>query len=176
MNLYFLRHASAGTSRPNPIVDAKRRLDKEGLHQCWLMAQFLNALDVQFDAIVSSPLKRALQTASSVANEIGHDAPIIVAKQLAPGASFHDFRALLDRYANMDNIMVVGHNPNLTTFLSTVIGSPNGRAMVRLRKGALARVDMSQRPPTLQWLVAPPSLGRFYASVGKSSRRKTSRK
>jgi phosphohistidine phosphatase len=176
MNVYFLRHASAGTSRANPILDAKRPLDKEGLQQCWLMAQFLNALDVQFDAIVSSPLKRALQTASSVANEIGHDAAVIVAKQLAPGATLNDFRTLLDRYANLDNIMVVGHNPNLTAFLSATVGSPNGRPMVRLRKGALARVDMSQRPPTLQWLIAPPSLGRFYASVGKSSRRKTSRK
>ena len=176
MNVYFLRHASAGNSRANPIVDAKRPLDKEGLQQCWLMAQFLSALDVQFDAIISSPLKRALQTASRVANEIGHDAPIVIAKQLAPGASLNDFRALLDKYVKMENVMLVGHNPNLTTFLSATIGSASGRPNIRLRKGALARVDMAQRPPTLQWLVAPPSLGRFYASVGKSSRRKTSRK
>jgi phosphohistidine phosphatase len=176
MNLYFLRHASAGTRRANPIIDAKRPLDKEGLQQCWLMAQFLGALDVQFDAIVSSPLKRALQTASKVANEIGHDAPIIVAKQLSPGASLNDFHGLLDRYVRLENVMFVGHNPNLAMFLSATIGSANGRPNVRLRKGALARVDMGQRPPTLQWLIAPPSLGRFYASVGKSSRRKTSRK
>jgi phosphohistidine phosphatase len=176
MNLYFLRHASAGTSRPNPLVDAKRPLDKEGLQQCWLMAQFLSAVDVQFDAIISSPLKRALQTASRVANEIGHDAPIIVAKQLAPGASLRDFQALLARYVQMDNVMFVGHNPNLAIFLSSTIGPAGARPNIRLRKGALARVDMGQRPPMLQWLVAPPSLGRFYASVGKSSRRKTSRK
>jgi phosphohistidine phosphatase len=172
MNLYFLRHANAGTSRANPIIDAKRPLDKEGLEQCWMVAQLLNALDVQFDVIVSSPLKRALQTASRVANEIGHDAPIAVAKELAPGASLADFRRLLQKHSAQENVMVVGHNPSLTQFLSATIG--NGS--VRLRKSALARVDMSMRQPTLQWLVGPNLLSRFHASVVKSSRRKTSRK
>jgi len=172
MNVYFLRHASAGTSRPNPILDAKRPLDKEGLEQCWMVAQLLNAVDVPFDVIVSSPLKRALQTASRVANEIGHDSPISVAKELSPGASLADFRRLLHKHSGQENVMFVGHNPNLTQFLSATIGD----ASVRLRKSAIARVDMSMHRPTLQWLVGPNLLSRFYGSVVKSSRRKTSRK
>ena len=72
--------------------------------------------------------------------------------------------------------MVVGHNPNLAQFLSATVGANGTRPAIRLRKGSLARVDMSQRPPTLQWLVAPTPLDRFYVSAGKSSRRKTSRK
>jgi phosphohistidine phosphatase len=176
MNLFFLRHASAGVRRPNPLIDDKRPLDKEGLEQCWLMAQFLNAVNVQFDAILSSPLKRALQTASRIANEIGHDAPIHISKSLAPGATLPNFQRMLAEFEHHDNVMVVGHNPNLAQFLSATIGASGSRPGIRLRKGALARVDMAQHPPTLQWLVAPPSLGRFYASAGKSSRRKTSRK
>jgi phosphohistidine phosphatase len=176
MTLYFLRHGSAGTRRPNPLIDAKRPLDKEGLEQCWLMAQFLNASNVQFDAILSSPLKRALQTASRVANEIGHDAPVHITKALSPSASYAEFQKMLQDFAHHDNVMVVGHNPNLAQFLSATLGASASRPGVRLRKGSLARVDMSQHPATLQWLVAPPSLGRFYANAGKSSRRKTSRK
>ncbi len=172
MNIYFLRHASAGTSRANPTLDAKRPLDKEGLEQCWMVAQLLNSLDVPFDVIVSSPLKRALQTASRVANEIGHDSAIAVAKELAPGASLTDFRRLLQKHSAHENVMFVGHNPNLTQFLSATIG--NGA--VRLRKSGLARVDMSMYRPTLQWLVGPNLLNRFYGSAAKSSRRKTSRK
>ncbi|HEU5341968.1 SixA phosphatase family protein, partial [Edaphobacter sp.] len=64
MNLFLLRHASAGTRRPNPLLDVKRPLDKEGKKHCQQLAQLLNALDVQFDLVVSSPLKRCLQTAS----------------------------------------------------------------------------------------------------------------
>jgi phosphohistidine phosphatase len=176
MNLYFLRHGSAGTRRPNPLVDAKRPLDKEGLEQCWLIAQYINALDLQFDAVLSSPLKRALQTASRVANEIGYDSRIHITKALSPGASVQDFHRLLAEYSQLDSVMVVGHNPNLAQFLSTMVGAGSARSAIRLRKGSLARVDLAQRPPTLQWLVAPTPLGRFYSSAGKSSRRKTSRK
>lgn len=176
MNLYFLRHGSAGTRRPNPAIDVKRPLDKEGLQQSWLMAQFLNATNAQFDAIFSSPLKRALQTASRVANEIGHDAPVHITKALSPNATIADFHRLLGDLEHYDNVMLVGHNPNLPQFLANVLGVAGNRSTIRMRKGSLARVDMANRPAMLQWLVAPTSLGRFYASAGKSSRRKTSRK
>ena len=59
MNLYLMRHANAGLNRPNPLLDKKRGLIKEGKDQCMLMARVLNTLKVQVDVIVSSPLKRA---------------------------------------------------------------------------------------------------------------------
>ena len=58
MILYFLRHASAGEHVANPKKDEKRALDKEGIEQCGYIGRALAALDVQVDAIVSSPLKR----------------------------------------------------------------------------------------------------------------------
>ena len=70
MNLYILRHASAGTRRANPIIDVKRPLDKEGKQQCFLVGRYLNSLNVQFDRVVSSPLKRALQTGLAVGSPI----------------------------------------------------------------------------------------------------------
>ena len=73
MNLYVLRHASAGTRRANETLDAKRPLNKEGKQQCILVANCLNALNVHFDVIASSPLKRAMQTASLVGMEIGYE-------------------------------------------------------------------------------------------------------
>src|ERR1039458_6362612 len=76
MNLYLMRHANAGLSRENPLLDARRSLVKEGKEQCILMARTLNALKIQVDVIVSSPLKRALQTAQLVGTEMGYDAQI----------------------------------------------------------------------------------------------------
>jgi phosphohistidine phosphatase SixA len=68
MIVYFLRHANAGEPMANPKKDEKRALDKEGIGQCGTVGRALAALDVQVDAIISSPLKRAAQTASLVGN------------------------------------------------------------------------------------------------------------
>lgn len=175
MNLYILRHASAGTRRPNPVLDVKRGLDKEGKQQCITVANLLNSLHVQFDVIASSPLKRALQTASLVGTEMAYESKIMQTDALAPAATINDFRKLLDELHQHENVLIVGHNPNLTQFFSSVL-APNGRVSVRLRKAALARIDCSRKPPALQWLVDTRLLRSVYISVGKSSRRKTSRK
>jgi phosphohistidine phosphatase len=186
VNLYILRHASAGTRRANPIIDVKRPLDKEGKQQCLLVGSYLNALNVQFDLIVSSSLKRALQTASLVGTETGYDAKILVSEALSPGASVAAFEKLVAGFADYENVLVVGHNPNLPVFLGAMIGtrsasdlgitSQPARPRIRLRKGAVARIDCTRRPGTLHWLVDPRILRGVYAKVTKSSRRKTSRK
>jgi phosphohistidine phosphatase len=176
MILYILRHANAGSRRQNPLLDRKRGLDKEGKQQCLLIGAYLNALGIGFDAILSSPLKRALQTASLVATEIGFEQKIAVDSSLEPTGRFVDFETLLARHAHKENVLVVGHNPNLMQFAGTLIGQRGTRANLRLRKGALARIDVSRRPGQLLGLVDTRMLRLFQASVTKSSRRKTSRK
>ena len=73
MNIYILRHASAGLKRPNPLLDRKRPLDKDGKRHCLQLGLVLNAMKLQFDLIVSSPLKRCMQTASLVGTEAGYE-------------------------------------------------------------------------------------------------------
>jgi phosphohistidine phosphatase len=175
MNLYFLRHASAGTRRVNPVIDVKRPLDNEGKEQCLLIANYLNSLRVQFDLIASSPLKRALQTASLVGTEVAYDSRILITEALSPGATVASFHEFVPQLSNYENVLVVGHNPNLSQFLGAQICS-SGRTNVRLRKGAIARVDCSMRPGQLLSLTDPRVLRQLYASVTKSSRRKTSKK
>lgn len=175
MNLYLMRHANAGLRRENPIQDAKRSLIKEGKDQCMLMARMMSALNVQVDVIVSSPLKRALQTAQFVGTELGYEAKVEVSPALGLGADFAAFQKLLEKYADREGVLMVGHNPNLFKFLGRLI-TGNGGAGVRMRKGSVARVDMSKHPPLLQWLIDPRMARTIYASVAKSSRPKTSRK
>jgi phosphohistidine phosphatase len=175
MNLYILRHASAGTRRANPVVDVKRPLDKEGKQQCLLVGGFLSALNVQFDRVVSSPLKRALQTASLVGNETGYDSKIDVSDALSPDAGVHKFQDLVRSLEKYENVLVVGHNPNLPVFLGSLI-APSGRPSFRMRKGAIARVDCARLPGTLHWLVDPRILRGIYSRATKRSRPKTSRK
>ena len=138
----------------------------------------LNALSIQFDCVISSPLKRSLQTASLVGTETGYESQILLSKALAPEATLKEFQSFLRQSQHYENLLVVGHNPNLTLFLGSLLvpaGSP-GPANIRLRKGSLARVSLTRGPGTLTWLLDPRIVRALYATSTKSSRRKTSRK
>jgi phosphohistidine phosphatase len=176
MILYFLRHASAGESLVNLKKDEKRALDKEGIEQCGYVGRALTALDAQVDVIVSSPLKRATQTASLVGNEMGYEGKLQIDAGLKPSATFADFRRLLEKYAKQESIMVVGHNPNLSQFLGAVISESGCEASIDLKKGAVARVDMRRNFGTLLWCLTPKALRTLYSAAIESSRPNTSRK
>jgi len=179
MNLFILRHASAGTRRLNPLLDLKRPLDKEGKRHCLHLGMILNAMNLSFDLIVSSPLKRSLQTAQLVGTETGYESKILISNALAPTATLEQFQRLLRECSQYENLLVVGHNPNITTFVCALIGTPVGetdRPRVRIRKGSLARLTMQRGPATLQWLMEPRIVRALYTTSTKSSRRKTSRK
>jgi phosphohistidine phosphatase len=175
MNLYLMRHASAGIPRENPTLDAKRSLIKEGKDQCILMARLLSAFKVQIDVIVASPLKRAMQTAQMVGNELGYEGKVEVSPALGLEGRYADFHQMLARYADREGVLVVGHNPNMFQFLGRLI-TGNGGAAIRMRKGSIARVDLDRHPALLRWLIDPRMARAIYAASGKSSRPKTSRK
>ena len=185
MNLYLMRHADAGVPRENPVLGAKRGLVKEGKQQCMLMAGVLTGLKAQIDIIISSPLKRARQSAQFVATEIGFESPILTSPALAPDGDCAALQQLIAQYAKREGVLIVGHNPNLHQFIAKLIsGNGNGHAhapvqgggTIRLRKGAIARIDLARRPAQLQWLIDPRLAKVIHASVTKSSRPKTSRK
>src|SRR5947208_11652283 len=96
MIIYFLRHASAGEGMSNPKKDERRALDETGVEQCRQIGRALAAMDVSVDAIISSPLKRAGQTASLVGNEMGHEGKLQLDSALRPEASFSQFRELVE--------------------------------------------------------------------------------
>ena len=176
MIVYFLRHASAGEHFVNPKKDEKRALDKEGIEQCGYIGRALAALDVQVDSVVSSPLKRSTQTASLVGNELGYEGKLQLDPGLRPEAGLADFRKILEKYARQEAIMVVGHNPNLSQFLGSVISDSGCEASVELKKGAVAKVEMRRTSGTLQWCLTPKVLRALYDTAVESSRPKTSRK
>jgi phosphohistidine phosphatase len=175
MNLYLMRHANAGLRRENPTLDARRALIKEGKDQCMLMARVLSALKVQIDVIVSSPLKRSLQTAQFVGTELGYEAKVEISPALGLNADFAAFQQMLDKYSDREGVLAVGHNPNLFQFLGRLV-TGNGGAAIRMRKGSIARIDMDRHPPLLRWLIDPRMARTISLSGAKSSRPKTSRK
>jgi phosphohistidine phosphatase len=95
---------------------------------------------------------------------------------LRPTSSFADFRKLLDKYAKHESLMVVGHNPSLSEFLGRTISQTGCEASVELKKGAVARVELSRNSTSLSWCLTPKVLRTLYAAAAESSRPKTSKK
>ena len=154
MIIYFLRHANAGETKKDPKKDEQRGLDATGVAQCFQVAHLFSRLELVPDVIVTSPLKRAMQTAAMVANEIGYDDRLRVDKALRPEARWEDFRPMLKSY-NADVVIVVGHNPNLGQFVGRIISNSSNRADIDLKKGGIARVEYDGRNGELQWLLTP---------------------
>lgn len=156
MIVYFVRHASAGQRKAHAAQDEKRALDPDGVGQAHQIGRLLAGLNVEVDAVISSPLKRALQTAALIANEIGYEQRIERDAALRPEATFDSFRHLLARYERRDAIMVIGHNPSITEFLSRVLSHGNETELIDFKKGAAVKVEMrGTKSGLLSWCVTP---------------------
>lgn len=155
MIIYFVRHASAGQKKLSPKKDEKRPLDSDGVHQGTQMGRILASMEVTVDAVISSPLKRATQTAALIANEIGYEGKLHIENALRPEARYDHFREMLRKYPRADAVMVVGHNPNFSEFLGQAISDNGGRANVEMKKGSVAKMEREQKRFVLHWLLTP---------------------
>jgi phosphohistidine phosphatase len=149
--LYFLRHGLADW--PNWTgPDGERPLTPEGIRKMKDSARTLKRLDLAVEAILSSPLIRAKQTAEFVAERL--KLKVTVVPSLAPGFGIHQLSDVLAEYADAQIFMLVGHEPDFSTTISKLIGGGN----VMMKKGGLARVDLDSLDPLhgqLVWLLAP---------------------
>ncbi len=155
MQLYFLRHGIADWPDWDPARDHERPLTKEGMKKMKTTAKTIAALGLKFDAILSSPYTRAWQTADIVANALGLE--VCAEPRLAPGFDPEKLGEIMQDNAKARALLLVGHEPAFSMVISHLIGG--GRIV--LKKGALARVEMSgaeELHGELQWLLQPKML------------------
>ena len=148
MKLYFLRHGKADWPEWDK-PDDERPLTKQGRREMERIAKFLRAADVAPAVILSSPLPRAWQTAEYAAEAL--DVELKEETSLGKGFGLPKLRPLLKR-AKGGDLMIVGHEPDLSTVIHALTGGD-----VKLGKGGLARVDV-ELPATkgrLVWLIPP---------------------
>jgi|SRR5581483_1759640 len=179
MIIYFVRHASAGERLSNPKKDEKRPLDADGIEQCGVMGRALAALNVQPDVIISSPLKRATQTAALIGNEIGFEGKLQLEAAMRPEAPFPEFRRMLEKYSKQEAVMVVGHNPSITEFLGRMIVRSGAGADIEFKKGGVARAETIRRSAVLNWYLTPKMARQIQAAAAAAAEKshpKTSRK
>jgi len=153
MILYFLRHGVAGNREEWQDDDALRPLTKKGMKNMVRQAESLADLDLDLSIILTSPLARAFQTADIVAHELKLGEKLVQDERLAPGFGIEELAQVLKDHTDAENIMLVGHEPDFSQTIADLVG---GR--VQLKKGGLARVDVTSADPLqgeLVWLLPP---------------------
>lgn len=156
MMLYILRHATAEEAGPGGD-DATRRLTDRSREKMKSAAAGFKTLDIKLDAILTSPLPRASETASIVATAYGNTPAPQVLPELGAGVAPSEVVSALRPFAKLDTLMVVGHEPQLSALASLLLtGSPAGMHLL-LRKGGCVALDLPARfergGAELQWMM-----------------------
>lgn len=162
MNLYFMRHGIAADRADGGVkADRERPLTPKGLKRMQKAAKGVAALSLSFDRILSSPLERARQTAKIVAQTLKLEDRLEEIEQLCPDRSAQELLAGLATYSGDKEILMVGHEPLLSSAVSFLL-SGKARTEIRLRKGGLCCLEVDDLPPkekvVLHWALTPKQL------------------
>jgi phosphohistidine phosphatase len=161
MNLYFMRHGIAVDRADSGSGDRERQLTSKGIKRMNKAAKGLVTLSLFFDRILTSPLERARQTAKIVAQTLQLENRVEEVEQLSPEQSAQDLLRALVPYSDQKQILLVGHEPQLSNTISVLLSGTAG-AEIRLKKGALCCLEVDGLPPkkngVLHWVLAPKHL------------------
>jgi phosphohistidine phosphatase len=161
LEVYLIRHGVAEARGEEYPDDSKRPLTSEGMARLRREAKGLDALDVVFAQIVTSPLVRTRQTADVLSESMKAKAPIVNSDALAPAGTPGAVIQELAKYAKKGSVALVGHEPNMGELAARLIGA---RAPLEFKKGAICRIDFDVLPPKgvgrLRWFITPKVLRR----------------
>jgi phosphohistidine phosphatase len=116
MRVYLVRHAEAEPGEPDEL----RALTAHGRWQAKELGERFARRDIRPEAIVSSPLLRARQTAEAIAANAGVSAE--TDERLAPGATADDLRAVVAERG--ETIIAIGHQPDCGQIAAAISGEP----------------------------------------------------
>lgn len=164
MILYVLRH---GIAEDAPVGgdDGARKLTDRGRDKVSRAAAGMRAAGLKFDAILTSPLARATETAEAVAAAYANTPTPQVMPALATGVAAAEVVAALKPFARLDHVLIVGHEPQLSSLVSLLLfGSPGGLSL-DLKKCGCVAVEISaltdKGGARLRWMLTPRQLRRL---------------
>ena len=156
LELYLIRHGVAAERGPDYPDDSKRPLTGSGMSKLRKAAKALDALEVGFDLIITSPLVRTKQTADIIAETLNAKPQVTTSDSLAPAGTPAAVIQEIVKHARKPKIALVGHEPNVGELAARLIGA---RSPIEFKKGAICRIDFEVLPPKslgqLIWFLPP---------------------
>ena len=140
IELIVVRHAKAGLRDPVKYPDdADRKLTDDGRKQMRKAALGLGNILDGADVIVTSPYARAAETAEILAPVLTPKRAVETCKELEPGGSTKALLAFLEKLPQARRIVLVGHEPDLSTLVGELIGAEDTDGLV-FKKGGCCRI------------------------------------
>lgn len=164
MNIYLMRHGIAlAQDDPSVVHDGERPLTGKGVKRMRQAAKGVRRLKIPFDGILTSPLVRARQSAEIVAAALGIESRLEEISGLAPESTVEHLMFGLSRYHDREHLLLVGHEPLLSSVAAALLGGRQTAKMtVSFKKGSLCRIEIDALPATtpgkLHWLLTPKQL------------------
>jgi phosphohistidine phosphatase len=156
MELYLFRHGHAEEGKPGHS-DADRALTDEGRKKVAEVVKAARKSGVEPSLIISSPYKRAVETARLAAEGCGYKGEVVHTDTLVPHGSPEKVWLELRDYREETAILVTGHEPLMSHLLAYFLASPALR--VDMKKAAMVRIDFGSSGPTphgvLRWMIYP---------------------
>jgi phosphohistidine phosphatase len=154
VKIYILRHGTA-EPRTSEVTEASRALTSEGKQELKAVLKLARAAGVAPQLILSSPYKRALETAQMAADAL--EAPELKqTRALLPDIPPQQIWKEIRSHTGMKQLMVAGHEPHLSRFAAFLLEAP---VTIDLKKGGLIRIDVDEadgKPRgVLKWAVTP---------------------
>lgn len=157
----MLRHGVAEEGNAH-IPDAERALTNEGRRKLRQALESAYAAGLAPSLILTSPLKRAVQTAEIAKDVLKYKNQLFRTKALAPGATVEQVWDEVRVHRDERSLLLVGHNPLFSELSGYLLGSND--LQVDFKKGAILRIDVEHFPPT------PKGILRWYLTAKLASR------
>lgn len=115
--LILMRHAKSSWNNPN-LPDFERPLNKRGKFDALLMAEVLRELKLNFDYLLTSSAKRAMDTAKIISDKLNLQMTIDKNLYLASSTLILEIINRIDE--EFSNILIIAHNPGLTSLANQI--------------------------------------------------------
>jgi len=155
MEIYILRHGIAEDPKSG-VPDADRAMTDAGKEKLRAVLEQAHDVRVRPSLILSSPYKRATQTAH-IAGQVLKCHKIVEAEVLVPDSAPKAVWELICSHKREPALLIAGHEPLLGMTVGYLLGAPS--LQVDLKKAALVRIDQetfSGAPRgILKWMLTP---------------------
>ena len=155
-DLILLRHAKSDWGAPFGD-EADRPLNPRGREAAGVMGRVLTLAGRAPDLVLTSPARRARETADLAAEGGGWEAPIAADPRLSPGSPAAVIAVVRERAGDAGRVLVIGHEPAWSQTAAVLLGG--GRVRMATGTAACLGVDsweeLAPGACTLLWMLTP---------------------
>ncbi len=156
MELYIFRHGIADDARPGQS-DSERALTAEGKKKLRSVLKIAKLAAVAPTLVMSSPLRRAVETAAIAVDVLGYKGEVLTSSTLVPSGRPEAVWDELRVHKDESQVLLAGHEPLFSGLTAFLLQSPN--LQVDFKKGTIVRIDLekfgAEPRGVLKWMLIP---------------------